>query len=80
MTGCGCEDISCMTYVIHVDILLEYVFVCVTIACALRWGVILVIDYHYWAMLTPRGTTFQVQDSYQWKRSLEAKIKKKGGL
>ena len=24
-----------------------------TIECALRWGVILVGDYHYWALLTP---------------------------
>ena len=26
---------------------------CATIACALRWGVALVEDYHYWALLTP---------------------------
>ena len=49
----GHEDISCMTYDIHVDILLACVFVCVTIARALRWGVILVGNYHYWALLTP---------------------------
>ena len=24
-----------------------------TIACALRWGVALIEDYHYWALLTP---------------------------
>ena len=28
------------------------VFDCVTIAYALRWGVALVGDYHYWALLT----------------------------
>ena len=36
------ESISCMTYDIHVDILLGCLFVCVAIACALRWGVALV--------------------------------------
>ena len=41
---------------------LECLFVCLdVIACALRWGVALVEDYHYWALLTPRGTPFQVQ-------------------
>ena len=34
--GYGHEDISCMTYNIHVDILLGCLFVCATIACALR--------------------------------------------
>ena len=29
------------------------VFDCATIACTLRWGVALVGDYHYWALLTP---------------------------
>ena len=33
-SGCGHDDISCMTYDIHVDILLEWVFDCVIIACA----------------------------------------------
>ena len=28
------------------------VFDYATIACALRWGVALVGDYHYWALLT----------------------------
>ena len=41
------------------------VFDYVTIACALRWGVSLVGDYHYWVLLTHRGTplsgTGQVQ-------------------
>ena len=44
----------------HVDIqvgmcifLLE--FVCVAIACALRWGVALVGKFLYWALLTPSG-------------------------
>ena len=36
------ESISCMTNDIHVDILLGCLFVCVAIACALRWGVALV--------------------------------------
>ena len=49
-SGCGHEDISCID--IHVGILLECVFVFTTIACALRWGVILIGDYYYWALLT----------------------------
>ena len=29
-------------------------FVCLdVIACALRWGVALIGDYHYWALFTP---------------------------
>ena len=37
----------------HVYVALGFVFDCATIACALRWGVALVGDYHYWALLTP---------------------------
>ena len=37
----------------HVYVALECVFDYATIACALRWGVALVGDYHYWALLTP---------------------------
>ena len=37
----------------HVYVALGYVFDYATIACALRWGVALVGDYHYWALLTP---------------------------
>ena len=29
------------------------VFVCVTIACALRWRVTLVGDFYYWPLLIP---------------------------
>ena len=50
-SGYGHEDISCID--IHVGILLECVFVFTIMACALRWGVILVGDYYYWALLTP---------------------------
>ena len=50
-SGYGHEDISCID--IHVGILLECVFVFTIIACALRWGVILVGDYYYWTLLTP---------------------------
>ena len=49
-SGYGHEDISCID--IHVGILLECVFVFTIIACELRWGVILVGDYYYWALLT----------------------------
>ena len=37
----------------QVYVALECVFDCATIACALRWGVALVGDYHYWVLLTP---------------------------
>ena len=53
----------------HVDIRvgimnsLECVF---SIACALRWGVIHVGDYHYWALLTPSwDSPFQVQGVFR---------------
>ena len=46
-SGYGHDDISCMTYDIHVDILLGCVFVCAIIVCALRWGVALVGDFFY---------------------------------
>ena len=52
-SGYGHDDISCMTYDIHVDISLGCVFVCATIACALRWGVAIVGDFLYWVLLTP---------------------------
>ena len=52
-SGYGHEDISCMTYDIHVDILLGCVFVCATIACTLKWGVALIGVILYWALLTP---------------------------
>ena len=41
-SGYGHENISCMTCDIHVDILLGCLFDCAIIACALRWGVVLV--------------------------------------
>ena len=37
----------------HVYVALGCVFDYATIACALRWGVALVGDYHYWALLIP---------------------------
>ena len=37
----------------HVYDALGCVFDYATIACALRWRVALVGDYHYWALLTP---------------------------
>ena len=37
----------------HVYVALGCVFDYATIAYALRWGVALVGDYHYWALLTP---------------------------
>ena len=37
----------------HFYVALGCVFDYATTACALRWGVALVEDYHYWALLTP---------------------------
>ena len=37
----------------HVYVALGCVFDCATIACALRWGVSLIGDNHYLALLTP---------------------------
>ena len=46
----------------HVYVTLGCVFDYATIACALRWEVALVGDYHYWAFLTPSwDPPFQVQ-------------------
>ena len=45
----------------HVYVALGCVFDYATIACALRWGVALVGDYHYWALLTPSWDPLQVQ-------------------
>ena len=36
----------------HVYVALGCVFDDTTIACVLRWGVAIVGDYHYWALLT----------------------------
>ena len=41
------------------------VFDYVTIACALRWGVALLGDYHYWACLTPSWDPFSGIDQVQ---------------
>ena len=56
------------------------VFECVTIACALRWGVALVGDYHYWALLPVVGPHFRCKTVTNGRRSLEAEIEKKAGL
>ena len=60
------ENISCMTYDIHVDILLGCLFVCVAIACALRWGVALVgvislLGYAHPVVGSPLSGTGHVQ-------------------
>ena len=46
---------------LHWGCVLDYV----TNACALRWGVALVGDYHYWALLTRRGTPLSCTDQVQ---------------
>ena len=45
----------------HVYVALGCVFDYATIACALRWGVALVGDYHYWLCSPHRGTRFSGQ-------------------
>ena len=72
-SGYGHEDISCIG--IHVGILLECVcvfFLFTIIACALRWGVILVGDYYHWALLTPSwNPPFQVHKKTALPRGRE---------
>ena len=58
---------ECRHSSIHVYVALRCVFDYATIGCALRGGVALVGDYHYWALLTPSwDPPFQVQVSYRW--------------
>ena len=48
------DDISCMTYDIHVDILLGCVDICDRpLHVHFRLGVAHVEKYNYWALLTP---------------------------
>ena len=68
-SGFGHEDIPCID--IHVGILLECVFVFTIIVCALRWGVILVGDYYYWALFTPSWDPFQVHKKTALPRGRE---------
>ena len=49
----------------HVYVTLGCVFDYATIACALRWGVALVGDYHYWALLTPLWDPFSGTNQVQ---------------
>ena len=47
----------------------------------LRWGVIHLGDYHYWALLTlSRENYFRYRECSERRRSLEAAFKKKAGL
>ena len=49
------------------------VYLCWIIACALRWGVTHVGDFHYWALLTmSRGYYFRYRDCSRRRHSLEA--------
>ena len=75
-SGYGHEDISCVD--IHVGILLECVFFFWINACALRWKIILVGDYYYWALLTQ---SWDPPFRYTRRRcSLEAVSMKEVGL
>ena len=52
--------------------LLECVFM-LDLACALRWGVNHVGEFHYWALLTlSRDHYFKYRDCSRRRRSLEA--------
>ena len=76
--GYGHDDISCMTYDIHVDILLECVFAVRPLHVHLGGGVTLVGDYHYWALLT---SSWDPPFRYtRRRRSFEAVSMKKAGL
>ena len=74
----GHENISCMTYDIHVDILLGCLFICATNACALRWGVALV------GVISLLGFAHPVVGPYfrytKRRRSFEVVCTKKAGL
>ena len=77
-SGYGHENISCMTYDIHVDILLGCLFVCATIACALRWGVALVGVIYLLGFAHPVvGSPFGYM---RRRRSFEVVSTKKAGL
>ena len=71
-SGYGHENISCMTYDIHVDILLGCLFVCATIACVLRWrvalvGVISLLDFAH----PRREAPFQIHEKTTLLRGRE---------
>ena len=77
-SGHGHENISCMTFDIHVDILLGCLFVRATIACALRWGVALVGFVSLLGFAHPVvGPPFRYM---RRRRSYEAVSTKKAGL
>ena len=51
------------------------------IACALRWGVTHVGDYHYWALLTlSRDHYFRYRECSGRRRPLEVAFEKKSRL
>ena len=76
--GYGHESISCMTYDIHVDILLGCLFVCATIACALGWEVALVGVISLLGFAHPiEGSPFKYM---RRRRSFEAVSTKKARL
>ena len=77
-SGYGHESISCMIYDIHVNILLGCLFICATIASALRWGVALVGVISLLGFAHPVvGPPFRYMR--RW-RSFEAVSTKKAGL
>ena len=54
------------------------VCLCWIIACALRWGVTHVGDFHYWAFLTPsREYYFRYRERSKRRHSLEVVLRRK---
>ena len=81
-SGYGHDDISCMTYDIHVDILLGCVDICDgPLHVHFRLGVAHVGKYNYWALLTPSwDPPFKYMEYSGRRRPLEAAFEKKADM
>ena len=81
-SGYGHDDISCMTYDIHVDILLGCEDVCDGPLCVhFRLGVAHVGKYNYWTLLTPSwDSPFSYREYSGRRRSLETAFERKADM
>ena len=81
-SGYGHDDISCMTYDIHVDILLGCVDICDgPLHVHFRLRVAHVGKYNYWALLTPSwDPIFRYREYSGRRRSLEAAFEKNADM
>ena len=81
-SGYGHDDISCLTYDSHVDILLGSVDVCEgPLHVHFRKGVALVGKFDYWALLTPSwDPSFKYREYSGRQCSLEDTFEKKGDM